>query len=94
MLVLSTLSRPLVDRDIQGLTRKSYRLGVLGFLTSAELRAEGYESNSGLRDQMTALRWVKKNIGGFGGDGENVTVIGESAGSGESFSNIYLSSVI
>ncbi|OBT82647.1 hypothetical protein VE02_07942 [Pseudogymnoascus sp. 03VT05] len=59
----------------------NYRLGVLGFLTSAELRAEGYESNNGLRDQMTALRWIKKNIGGFGGDGENVTVIGESAGS-------------
>jgi carboxylesterase type B len=57
-------------------------LGLTGFLTSTELREAGYASNNGLRDQANALRWVKKYIGGFGGDAGNVTYIGESAGSG------------
>lgn len=64
---------------------KSYRLGLPGFLTSAELREAGYASNNGLRDQINALHWIKKNIGGFAGDSNNVTVMGESAGAGTVF---------
>jgi carboxylesterase type B len=52
-------------------------------MTSAELREAGVAVNNGLRDQINALKWIKKYIGGFGGDGGNVTVIGESAGSGK-----------
>ncbi|CAK7236636.1 hypothetical protein SBRCBS47491_009705 [Sporothrix bragantina] len=58
----------------------NYRLGAPGFLTSAELRASGYKPNNGLRDQRLALSWVKNYIKGFGGDPDNVTVAGESAG--------------
>ncbi|GME34882.1 putative carboxylesterase protein [Neofusicoccum parvum] len=59
---------------------KRYRLGLPGFLTSAEMQQAGYKANNGLRDQATALKWVKENIAGFGGDPENVTAMGESAG--------------
>ncbi|MEM7411009.1 MAG: carboxylesterase family protein [Myxococcota bacterium] len=58
----------------------NYRLGVLGFLNHPELRALGFESNLGLRDQIRALEWVRENIAGFGGDPDNVTIFGESAG--------------
>ncbi|KAH7137048.1 Alpha/Beta hydrolase protein [Dactylonectria estremocensis] len=58
----------------------NYRIGVPGFLTSPELRAMGYKPNNGLRDQKAALRWIKKHINGFGGDPDNITVMGESAG--------------
>jgi carboxylesterase type B len=47
------------------------------------MRKEGYVANNGLRDQVNALRWIKKFIGGFGGDPENLTFIGESVGSGK-----------
>ena len=60
----------------------NYRLGAPGFLTTPELRAAGYKTNNALRDQRTALRWVRDYIKGFGGDPENVTVMGESAGGG------------
>lgn len=60
----------------------SYRLGVFGFLTSEELRNAGYAANNGLRDQRVAFEWIKKYIGGFGGDPDNITVGGESAGGG------------
>ena len=61
---------------------ESYRLAVLGNLTSAELRAAGYPGNNALRDKKCALQWVKKYIAGFGGDADNVTAFGVSAGSG------------
>ena len=63
----------------------AYRLGVLGFLHLSHL-PDGAEypdaQNLGLMDQLAALKWVHENIGGFGGDPENVTVFGESAGAG------------
>ncbi len=59
----------------------NYRLGPLGFLTLPELKQEaGFTGNYGLYDQMTALQWVQKNIASFGGDPENVTIMGQSAG--------------
>ena len=61
----------------------NYRLGVLGWLAHPALSAEspgGVSGNYGLLDQIAALTWVRRNIGAFGGDPANVTVMGESAG--------------
>ena len=61
----------------------NYRLGVLGYMAHPELSAESPDhvsGNYGLLDQIAALRWVKKNIAAFGGDPDNVTIAGESAG--------------
>ncbi|KAJ5611168.1 hypothetical protein N7510_007887 [Penicillium lagena] len=59
----------------------NYRVGVLGFLALEELDEEGGQSgNFGLQDQLAAIRWVKKNIASFGGDPDNITIWGESAG--------------
>ena len=57
-------------------------MGVFGFLTSNELRQAGFKPNNGLRDQRVALKWIQKHIQDFGGDPENVTLSGESAGGG------------
>jgi carboxylesterase type B len=65
------------------LIRRSYRLGVAGFLTSKELRDAGYKANNGFHDQRAALRWARKYIGGFGGDPDEITAVGESAGGRE-----------
>ena len=59
----------------------NYRLGPLGFVCLPELKQEaGFTGNYGLYDQMTAIRWVKDNIAAFGGDPENITIMGQSAG--------------
>ncbi|KAL4933276.1 putative carboxylesterase [Aspergillus undulatus] len=58
----------------------NYRLGAFGFLTSEELRNAGYKANNGLRDQRVAIEWVRKHIHEFGGDANNITVAGMSAG--------------
>lgn len=61
----------------------NYRLGPLGFLAHPELSAEspeGISGNYGFLDQVEALRWIKRNIAAFGGDPDNVTIAGESAG--------------
>lgn len=59
----------------------NYRLGPLGFLCLPELKQEaGFTGNYGLYDQLTAIRWVKDNIASFGGDPENITIMGQSAG--------------
>ena len=65
------------------LVHLNYRLGLLGFLAHPELTAESEHKSSGnygLLDQIAALQWVKENIRAFGGDPENVTIFGESAG--------------
>jgi para-nitrobenzyl esterase len=59
----------------------NYRLNVFGYLHLAELApGEAGSGNCGLLDQIAALRWVHNNIAAFGGDPDNVTVFGESAG--------------
>ncbi|MEU0227276.1 carboxylesterase family protein [Streptomyces sp. NPDC006284] len=59
----------------------NYRLGVFGFLARHDLDAEsGRSGNFALQDQIAALRWIQSNIDAFGGDPDNVTVFGESAG--------------
>ncbi len=61
----------------------NYRLGPLGWLAHPELSAESrrrVSGNYGLMDQIAALRWVRRNIGAFGGDARNVTIAGQSAG--------------
>jgi para-nitrobenzyl esterase len=61
----------------------NYRLGVFGFLATTDLarEANGAAGNYGLLDMVAALQWVKANIKQFGGDPDNVTIFGESAGS-------------
>ncbi|SMB95821.1 carboxylesterase/lipase family protein [Deinococcus hopiensis] len=58
----------------------NYRLGALGFLAAPGLLEGRSVGNYGLLDQQAALRWVRENIGAFGGDPANVTAFGESAG--------------
>lgn len=62
----------------------NYRLGIFGFFAHAALADESDHNaagNYGLLDQLAALRWVHDNIAIFGGDPENVTIFGQSAGS-------------
>ena len=62
----------------------AYRVGIFGYLATEELAKEsphGSTGNYGLLDQIQALKWVKENISAFGGDSNNITIAGESAGS-------------
>ncbi|WP_293348450.1 carboxylesterase family protein [Phenylobacterium sp.] len=71
-------------RDGVVLVGVNYRLGPLGTFAHPALTAEaggsGPTGNYGLMDQIAALRWVRRNIAAFGGDPDNVTLFGESAG--------------
>lgn len=85
---IGSSGQPISDGD--ALARKgvvfvsvNYRLGALGWLAHPELSAESSDNisgNYGLLDQIAALRWVRDNIHAFGGDPDNVTIMGESAG--------------
>lgn len=60
-----------------------YRMNVFGFFSHPDLKAEspsGCCGNYGILDQIQALRWVRENISAFGGDPENITIFGQSAG--------------
>lgn len=73
----------MAQRGIVALT-VNYRLGIFGSFAHPELSAEtSYHGsgNYGLLDQAAALQWVKNNISAFGGDPNNITIAGESAGS-------------
>ena len=63
----------------------NYRLGIFGFMTYPELSAESphhVSGNYGILDQIQSLKWIKANIVQFGGDPDNVTIFGQSAGAG------------
>ncbi|WP_424809546.1 carboxylesterase/lipase family protein [Rhodococcus sp. 27YEA15] len=72
----------LVERGEVVYVSIQYRLGALGYLDFREFSTpdSSFESNLGLRDQIAALNWIKRNIEAFGGDPDNVTLFGESSG--------------
>ncbi len=57
-----------------------YRLGIFGWLDLSQFGGETGSGNNGLRDIILALRWIRENIEHFGGDPDNITIAGESAG--------------
>lgn len=74
-------SRPLTTRGGIVVVSINYRLGALGFLAHPALAGPGQDpGNYGLADQQAALRWVRENVAAFGGDPDQVTIAGESAG--------------
>lgn len=68
----------------------NYRLNVFGFLAHPELTAAQPDAptNFGLLDQQAGIKWVKRNIAAFGGDPDNITLSGQSAGGGSVMSQI------
>lgn len=63
----------------------NYRLGMLGFFSHPELTAEngyGGSGNQGIYDQLAAIKWIHDNIAQFGGDPDQLTIMGQSAGAG------------
>ncbi|MET0313379.1 MAG: carboxylesterase family protein [Hansschlegelia sp.] len=67
----------------------NYRLGLLGFMAHPAIDAEGHRfANYGILDQQAAMKWIKRNIAAFGGDKNNVTIGGQSAGSIDSETHV------
>lgn len=69
----------------------NYRVNVFGFFAHPELTKEcedGLCTNFGLLDQLAGIKWVKRNIAAFGGDPDNITVFGQSAGGGSTTAHI------
>lgn len=68
----------------------NYRLGCLGYFTHPEISQNiaGGTANNAIRDQQAALRWIQDNISEFGGDPDNVTIFGQSAGGGSVVSHL------
>jgi carboxylesterase type B len=69
------LGQYLADNEDVVVVTVNYRLGIFGFSG-----APGIEQNAGLRDQRSAVEWVKDNILGFGGDPDRIIIFGQSAG--------------
>jgi para-nitrobenzyl esterase len=86
--IIGGSSQPLYDGNAFArrgvvLVTLNYRLGIFSFFATSELAAESPQhaaGNYGYLDQLAALQWVKRNIAAFGGDPDNVTIFGESAG--------------
>jgi para-nitrobenzyl esterase len=87
MVLGNTAQYPLDALAVQGVVAVSmnYRLGRLGFFAHPALAAESpndVRGNYGYMDQLAALQWVRSNIAAFGGDPNQITIFGESAGGG------------
>nr|XP_061836021.1 bile salt-activated lipase-like [Nerophis lumbriciformis] len=70
--------KEMADRGNVIVVTANYRVGTLGFLSSGDARLPG---NYGLWDQHAAISWVRRNIAAFGGNPDNITIFGQSAGS-------------
>ncbi|EWC44411.1 hypothetical protein DRE_01237 [Drechslerella stenobrocha 248] len=68
------LGKPIIGVSV------NYRVGVLGFLTSTKMLNAGYTGNYGYKDLVVAFEWLQQHIQGFGGNQDNITAMGESAG--------------
>ena len=86
-----------MEFDGEGLNRRgvilvsiAYRLNVFGFMAHPDLRAEDPDhiTNFGLWDQKAGIEWVKRNIANFGGDPDNITIFGQSAGGGSTMYHV------
>jgi para-nitrobenzyl esterase len=67
----------------------NYRMGLLGFNSNPAINNEGHAwGNYGIMDQQAALRWVQRNVAYFGGDPNNVTLGGQSAGAYDTAANL------
>lgn len=78
----------LIEEDVI-LVTLNYRLGVFGFLS---LGMAKYSGNMGLKDQQLAMRWVKEHIQNFGGDPEQITLFGQSAGGASAHLHVLMES--
>lgn len=61
----------------------NYRVGIFGFLAYKDRNGEEVTGNFAIQDQIAALEWIQNNISQFGGDPQNVTIMGQSAGSAD-----------